>query len=274
MFGAAPFSTLGDGTRILLRDVGEVSFLLADSPAILNGALHHHLDLRLSFLVSGTMREVDDRRKVVQRGPHTLHLTPGHMRHGHWIDSPSATTLCFDLPSDLIARLAADFEFFDRPALIKSGSTIPLLTKLHREMFSTDKASELILTGLVYEIVGELARRDSLAPTSGKPPWLRRARDLLRDRMHENVTVNEIAEAVGVHPSHLTRMFRVHLSASPGEYLRRVRIEWATREVILGDLPLKEIALKAGYSDQSHFSREFRRVHGESPLRVRQSRNT
>jgi AraC-like DNA-binding protein len=45
----------------------------------------------------------------------------------------------------------------------------------------------------------------------------------------------------------------------------------ATREVIAGDLPMKAIAALAGFSDQAHFTREFRRHHGVSPLEMRRS---
>jgi len=101
------------------------------------------------------------------------------------------------------------------------------------------------------------------------PDWLRRARALIYDQIGQNFGITEVAREVGVHPSHLARVFRQYLNESPGELLRRVRMDRATREVVLTNLPLKEIAKRAGFSDQAHFCREFRRIHGIAPLEYR-----
>jgi AraC family transcriptional regulator len=54
-----------------------------------------------------------------------------------------------------------------------------------------------------------------------------------------------------------------------GEDLRRLRIDRASEQLVTGDLPLAEIALAAGFADQSHFSNVFRRRTGMSPSRFR-----
>jgi AraC family transcriptional regulator len=54
-----------------------------------------------------------------------------------------------------------------------------------------------------------------------------------------------------------------------GEYLRRLRIDRAAEQLVWGDLPLAEIAIAAGFSDQSHFSNVFRRRTGISPSAFR-----
>jgi AraC family transcriptional regulator len=74
-----------------------------------------------------------------------------------------------------------------------------------------------------------------------------------------------------VHPVHLARTFRRYYHCSPGEYVRRLRLESATRELCASDASLIEIALAAGYCDQSHFSKSFKRHTGMSPARFRAS---
>ena len=54
-----------------------------------------------------------------------------------------------------------------------------------------------------------------------------------------------------------------------GEYGRRARIEWAAAQIAAGDRPLAEIAAEAGFADQSHFTRLFRRYLGTTPGRFR-----
>jgi AraC family transcriptional regulator len=95
-------------------------------------------------------------------------------------------------------------------------------------------------------------------------------RDAIHDRCTANVTIRELAAIAGVHPIHLARVFRRSFACSPGEYLRRCRIE-KLRELLLRDLPLAEVALEAGFNDQSAMTTAFRRATGMTPhaFRVR-----
>jgi AraC family transcriptional regulator len=77
-----------------------------------------------------------------------------------------------------------------------------------------------------------------------------------------------------VHPITLARGFRAVYGCSVGTYLRRLRVELAGRWLVETDLPLAEIALAAGFCDQSHFSNLFRRTVGVTPSHYRrQSRS-
>jgi AraC family transcriptional regulator len=58
---------------------------------------------------------------------------------------------------------------------------------------------------------------------------------------------------------HLARAFRRHYGCTPGDYVRKLRVESACRRLATSDAPLIEVALSAGFSDQSHFRRAFRR---------------
>ena len=78
----------------------------------------------------------------------------------------------------------------------------------------------------------------------------------------------DVARRVGVHPVHLARTFRrVHQITFAG-YVRHVRIEFARRELAASDAPLGDIAVAAGFCDQSHFSRLFKRYTGLTPGRI------
>jgi AraC-like DNA-binding protein len=71
--------------------------------------------------------------------------------------------------------------------------------------------------------------------------------------------------AVGVHPVYLASAFRRHYRCSIGEYKRRLRVEFICGEIARSDAPLSQVALAAGYSDQAHFSRSFKRFAGMTP---------
>lgn len=110
----------------------------------------------------------------------------------------------------------------------------------------------------------------SRASSGGSPPrWLAVAREQLDDRCGEAVSMAELAQGAGVHPVHLARVFRQHVGCTPGDYLRRRRLERAA--VLLRETrwPLSDIALHCGFGDQSHFANAFKRYSGATPREYR-----
>jgi AraC family transcriptional regulator len=103
------------------------------------------------------------------------------------------------------------------------------------------------------------------------PRWLRQVRDLLHEGFRQRLTLDGIAESVGVHPAHLARVFRQQQGCTVGDYVRRLRIEYACHCLRTSDTALATVALAAGFSDQSHFSRVFKRQTGLSPAVFRES---
>ncbi len=253
------------------RNIDGAAFLFMDAPRPEHCGVHAHGVVLGSFLLRGRIVEVDERRRKSECGPYTLHVTPPGMRHAHLIQSPRVTTLCFSLEMKLLNQFEAEARVFDEPITARRSSVIALAPKIQREVLASDTASDLVLYGLLYELVGELARRNDTKLSQDAPLWLKRAKEMLHDLWNQNVSIEEIATSVGVHPSHLNRVFRTHMRQTPGEYLRHVRMERSTREVLISDLPLKAIAAKAGFADQAHFTREFRRHHGVSPTEMRRA---
>jgi AraC family transcriptional regulator len=253
------------------RYIRGASFLLCDAPRPVHCGIHAHEKVRLSFLLQGDVIEVDDRKRKTECGPYSLHTTPADMPHAHLIRSERLTTLCFDLEAPMLDMLGRSASVYQEPITAKRGAILTLAPRFQREVLTNDSASELVLQGLIMELTGELARRKSSPLPPDAPAWLRQAKALLNDRWNESVSIEAIAREVGVHPSHLNRVFRACLKQTPGEYLRRIRIERATREVLATDRPLKVIASVAGFADQAHFTREFRRYHGVTPFEMRRS---
>lgn len=100
--------------------------------------------------------------------------------------------------------------------------------------------------------------------------WLQKAKELLHDRFSQTVTLGQIAEAVGVHPVHLSRTFRERYYCSFGDYQRGLRIEHSCKLLKATKRSLVDIALSSGFSDQAHFSRVFKRFTGMTPAEFRQ----
>ena len=134
-----------------------------------------------------------------------------------------------------------------------------------------DTAASLIIEGLTLEIMAETARHSAQNVERTVPYWLKQAKDLIHARFAENLTLEQIASEVGVHPIHLASVFRQKYLCTVGEYIRGLRIEYACREIERGELPLALIALEAGFANQGHFSSTFKRLTGFTPVAYRNS---
>jgi AraC family transcriptional regulator len=146
-----------------------------------------------------------------------------------------------------------------------------LALRLAAELRATDAAAPLAAEGFALELLAATAREAAVDRRVGRPPrWLGAAEELLRSRMAESVGLSQVAEAVGVNATHLARVFRAHYGVSVGEFGRRLRLDWAAAEIARGERPIAEIAAEAGFADQSHFTRLFKRHLGTTPARFRE----
>lgn len=100
-------------------------------------------------------------------------------------------------------------------------------------------------------------------------PRLRAALILMENHLEERLTVAQLASAIRVGRRQLERLFRTKANCSPVEAYDRLRMERAKHLVTNGRMPLIEIALEVGISNASQFTRTFKRVHGQTPGRLR-----
>ena len=129
-----------------------------------------------------------------------------------------------------------------------------------------DPFTSLAVEGLALELTVAAARGPTSLPAA---PWLERVRELLAERVLAPPSACELGEAVGIHPSHVARAFRARYGESLGGYARRLRLDWAATRLAQTEAPLNRIAVDAGFVDQSHFTRTFRRRFGLTPARYR-----
>lgn len=172
-------------------------------------------------------------------------------------------------PAAPLGAVESCFEILERKAFVHDEIGAALGRRMARELEEVDPSTSTIIEGLVLEMFGTLARRHREKGGGRRPRWLERARELIHHDFAGPLRVVEIARAVDVHPVRLTRAFRRYMGESPGEYLRRVRLEWTAAQLSSTDEPVAQIAARAGFADQSHFTRAFRRHLGVTPALFR-----
>ena len=153
-------------------------------------------------------------------------------------------------------------------AELASQDARDLAVRLMRELLAPDNVSELVFEGILLTMLG-YSRRRARKLYKKPPSWLALAKELLHDRALESLKLHEIAEAVAVHPAQLSREFGVFFKVTPGEYLRQLRISFATKQLEETDAALADVAASSGFADQAHFSKLFQRRMGVPPGQYR-----
>ena len=92
-----------------------------------------------------------------------------------------------------------------------------------------------------------------------------KAKHYLTDHLTQEIRTEDIAEAVGLSPYHLSRLFKTHTGLTIREYLARERIEAAKQLLAVSDRTIPQIASLLRFCDQSYFTMVFRRQTGQTP---------
>ncbi len=141
------------------------------------------------------------------------------------------------------------------------------LLQLHREL--EQDGETLRFESLLLSIFSRLAERHSeivgrvFEPTSDKAK-IDLARQYMEANYEQNLNLTELAELSSFSASHFLRIFRDTVGLTPHAYLTQFRIEIATSLLRVGT-PLVDVANLVGFTDQSHFTKKFKRVLGVTP---------
>jgi len=255
------------GSTLARRQIGDLVVSETVYPPALVIPPHDHELASLCVVLDGAYdQRYGERRRECLPGMVICH--PEGERHANAHRDASVRLLCVEIGRARLTALREDAGVLDRPADFRGGDLVRLGARLGREFRRADGLSGLSIEALVLEMMVATCRATAVAAAS-PPRWLARAVDYLHAHYALAPTVGDIAAAVGVHPAHLSRVFRKHEGCTVGDYARRLRIEAAREQLATSDLSLGEIALEAGFSDQSHFSRLFRAATGHTPATYR-----
>ena len=100
---------------------------------------------------------------------------------------------------------------------------------------------------------------------SGENTIIRNAQQYVREHVEEKLTVPLVAAGIGVSASYLTALFHKHLRLSPGEYVRRIKLDRSKQLIREGQMNFTEISESLQYSTVHHFSRQFKQMFGMTP---------
>lgn len=223
---------------------------------------HTHGHAHFCLVISGRY-ESATRNLRGRCPPFTLLFHPAGATHEDRFLAPGGRALVISLGSSFVETIGEPLPSGRSMALDDARLGFPG-SRMRRELRARDRFSAMSLEGLVVEMIAHVLARAERREAR-RPRWLARAVSFLRDRAADPVCVAEVAEAAGVHPVHLARVFRHHLGLTPGEYLRRSRVRAAMDLIERTPEPLATIAIRSGFCDQSEMTRAFRREIDTTP---------
>ena len=205
--------------------------------------------------------------------PGSAWTEPCEERHANYIGQRGARVLVMQ-PDP---RATESFAFIERMIedVVRVSDPVVALDA-RRVLGEMDRADQLSQLAADAFMVGMLVRVSRLGRAERsprrRPPWLGRVREVLSEEFRSPPSLLELSTIAGVTPTHLCHAFRAHTGITIGQFVRSARAAWAVEQVRSTVQPLSSIAIAAGYSDQSHFIRECRRLLGALPSDYRRRR--
>ena len=163
------------------------------------------------------------------------------------------------------------------PAAIPSGSFIsrsPGFVEQVRNLFLYMESKypvDRLLVALRQVFITLLREHQSIAGSvkaNDRNQKLDAARNYLVEHVNNDVTIEELSDRCGLSPFHLVRSFKTRFGITPRRFLISQRVSLA-KQLMTSGTPVANAALSAGFSDQSHLNRCFKRVTALSPGQFR-----
>lgn len=169
-------------------------------------------------------------------------------------------------------RGCAEGRIFALPPVIDD----PITAAMIDAMFAAEKSAapllerQTVLAGLLARVLIRHAveRIEPVWRKDASAAAVARARDYLHDNLGDNISLERLADMAGVSSFRLIRGFKRLYGLPPHAYLTQVRVRRA-KELIVAGMPLAQAATETGFADQSHLTRNFKRILGVSPGRYR-----
>lgn len=211
--------------------------------------------------------------------PHVAIAAPGAAAHCEWIMLDPAGIVLPELTEGLrpwpeVVRRAGDIFTSER-----SPRVVSLVSAIGEEMQQTADHHHVVIRSLLPALLVELERiaddTPDAASESDQDATLRLApvTQMISDRIHEPIGIEQLAEVSGLSPAQMRRLFQAAFGLSPQEYITRLRLELARVSLRDRQRTITEVSGDVGYEATSTFNRHFRRIYGVSPRQYRQALN-
>ncbi len=255
------------GTVERAAQVGGVNLSIVHHPHARRIEPHTHALAYFILLVSGryeeTHEEVTARYEPFSIAFHAAGMT-------HWDEIIGETTqFAVELSPAWETRIGVYFDTSGWRLELQHGEAVWLAVRL-MNLFLDENLEELEADSIVSEMLGIALR--TVERDHSRRAWIDDVKKLLHEQFTESISLESLAQRVGVHPASLARGFRLEEGTTVGDYVMRLRIQHACRLMSNTSRSLADVAGVCGFADQSHLTRVFKSITGLPPGLFRERR--
>jgi len=247
------------GVELDSASVGGVRYRTLGFPAGFATSAHAHDEAYFCLVIEGCSRQRSGRSERVRERGRAYFYPAGEVQSERF-GSSGGRLFSIEVGTSVVSRLGEAGRLPEASAELVGPAALAV-RRLYLESHGGDP---LCVEDLAMQLVAAQVRERCDAVR-----WAPVVRDYLHAHFTEKVTLERIALAAGVHPVHLCRAFPRRFGMTLGIYLRALRVDFAARQLVVTDRPIADIALGAGFSSQSHLTREMKRVLGSTPASYR-----
>lgn len=228
--------------------------------------LHTHDTASFVFVLSGLYISKADGAPAKPRKP-TLIFNPAGTTHRDSFLLPEGRFLAVSISDEIMQTVRDGAVLAGAATAFSTEESLLTAFRLTDHCLASPVDHSRTMEALCWELLSYAGGKRLWPSENGTavPAWAARARELLKDTSDSSQGITQVAKELGLHPVYFARAFRRTFRCSPAEYRMRCRLAKAMELLHNRTLALSELSLRAGFFDQSHFTRAFREHFGISP---------
>ncbi|MFN8574329.1 MAG: AraC family transcriptional regulator [Gemmatimonadaceae bacterium] len=231
-------------------------------------APHAHETYAIGVIERGASRAQIGTNEHLHRPGDVILIEPNVVHTGGAAAEEGWSYRMFYVPPGLLASMVGEDEspaHFRRPtradhSMAEQMVDVHRVLEGERDLLEKESALAQLLSNMLVRYRDRALPREAPAPNAR----LARVRDYLTEHFADTVRLDELSRLAGLSPFYLIRQFRKAYGLPPYMYLELVRVNVA-KAMLQQGATLRDVTYSTGFSDQSHFTRRFKRVFGYPP---------
>ncbi len=225
---------------------------------------HQHEFFEIEYVISGSGYCIIDGMRYPIRENVLFFMTPANI---HAVETDNAHIINLMFPYNLsstnsLYSLVVQNNSPSYELTPKDGQLIYSLLLEIIDAVNTEKYEYAI--HFLSPVVRKLA---SLSNTNEPKPisYITRALLFIVEKFNTHISLNDVASHVGLSSSYLSMLFQQQTGENFKTYLNNMRFDYATKLLTFSDLSIQEVCIQSGFQDYPNFTRQFKKIYGETP---------
>lgn len=227
--------------------------------------LHFHSSYSIGLITNGEQKlHLNSDKKLIKQGEIRV-INPNEL---HYVDKKCEwsykniivpTEDILEIASQIYQKHFNDTIYFKNS--INNKNIIEKFMALYKSLSSTLSYEEKYI-----EFIELLLQDFSIYGKAQKQNFgnIHRVLEYIEANFLDDIKLEELAQIARVSKYHIIKLFKAKLALTPHQYIMRLRVNEAIK-LISKDMPLSLVAITCGFSDQSHFIKEFKAIYGFTP---------